>query len=67
MSLRQTLPPHKSPSPQLKENDAKMENLLSKISKINSTLQGVVKDMSSIEEVITDLKKSQLLQSKNTG
>uniref|UniRef100_A0A672SW74 L1 transposable element RRM domain-containing protein n=1 Tax=Sinocyclocheilus grahami TaxID=75366 RepID=A0A672SW74_SINGR len=56
MTTRQTSPPHESPSPQRKDQDSKMENVLYKISQINSTLQGVATDVSSIKEVVTDLK-----------
>lgn len=58
MATRQTSPPHESPSPQRKDQDSKMENLLSEISKMNSTLQVVATDVSSIKEVVTDLKNS---------
>ncbi len=58
MATRQTSPPHESPSPQRKDQDSNMENLLSEISKMNSTLQGVATDVSSIKEVVTDLKNS---------
>ncbi len=52
MATRLTLPLHR------KDQDSNMENVLSEISKINSTLQGVATDVSSIKDVVTDLKNS---------
>ncbi len=52
MATRLTLPVHR------KDQDSNMENVLSEISKINSTLQGVATDVSSIKDVVTDLKNS---------